>query len=371
MPTISLCMIVKNEEEVLARCLNSARGIADELIIIDTGSDDRTKEIAAQFTQHVYDFEWIDHFSAARNFAFSKGSCDYLMWLDADDVILPEDGAALRELKEKLDPSVDTVMLKYNIAFDEQGQPTFSYYRERIMRRCPLAKWEGAIHEVVTPFGKIIHVPIAITHRRKEKTDPQRNLRLFENLLKRGETFSPREQFYYARELFYNARYKEAVEAFEQFLDEGRGWVENNIEACRVLSQCLRSLGEHERALAALVRSFTFDAPRAEVCCELGYHYFVKQQYEPAIQWYKSALLCPKKETSGAFMLEDCYGYLPHLQLCVCYDRLGQLELAVAHNEEAGNLRPRAAAYLHNQKYFEEKMKAGELPAQHENDPQP
>jgi len=349
-------MIVKNEEEVLARCLNSVRGLFDEIVIIDTGSDDKTKEIARQFTQHVYDFAWIDHFGAARNFAFSKGSCDYLMWLDADDIVLPEDAAAFRELKASLDPSVDTVMMKYNIAFDEQGKPTFSYYRERVMRRGPLAKWEGAVHEVISPFGKIIHVPIAITHRRKEKTDAKRNLRLFENLLGRGETLNPREQFYYARELFYNARYQDAVDVFEQFLDDGRGWVENNIEACRVLSQCLQSLNEPDRARHALIRSFHYDAPRAEVCCELGYNYFVRQQYEPAVHWYKSALLCAKKETSGAFTLEDCYGYLPHLQLCVCYDRLGQPETAVAHNEEAAKLRPQSPAVLHNKKYFEEKL---------------
>ena len=358
MPTISLCMIVKNEEEVLARCLNSARGMADEIIIIDTGSCDRTKEIALQFTQHVYDFEWIDHFAAARNFAFSKGSCDYLMWLDADDVILPEDAAAFLQFKASLDPSVDTVMMKYNIAFDEQGKPTFTYYRERVMRRCEKATWEGAIHEVVTPFGKIIHSPIAVTHRRKENTDPQRNLRLFENLLARGETFNPREQFYYARELFYNARYQDAVAVFETFLDDGRGWIENNIEACRVQAQCLHALGEPERAKQALVRSFNYDTPRAEVCCELGYHFFAQQKLEPAIHWYKSALLCARKETSGAFTQEECYGYLPHLQLCICYDRLGQYDIAAAHNEEAGKLRPQSSAYLHNKKYFDEKTRS-------------
>ena len=355
MPTISLCMIVKDEEEVLARCLESAKDLVDEIIIVDTGSQDKTYEIAQQFTPHVYSFAWIDHFAAARNFAFSKGTCDYLMWLDADDIILPEDAAAFREIKANLDPSIDTVMMKYNVAFDEQGKPTFTYYRERVMRRCDKAKWEGAVHEVIAPFGKIIHAPVAVTHRRKEKTDNQRNLRLFENLLKRGETLNPREQFYYARELYYNSRFKEAAEIFEQFLNEGRGWVENNIEACRVLSQCLRAIGEPERARQALLQSFHYDAPRAELCCELGYHHFIQQQFEPAIQWYKSALLAPRRETSGAFTLEECYGYLPHLQLCVCYDRLGQLDLAIEHNEEAGKLRPQSPAYLYNKKYFEGK----------------
>ncbi|MCL2446571.1 MAG: glycosyltransferase [Oscillospiraceae bacterium] len=356
MATISLCMIVKNEEEVLERCLNSAQGMWDELIIVDTGSSDRTKEIAAQFTQHVHDFEWIDHFSAARNFAFSKGTCDYLMWLDADDIILPDDHEAFLQLKATLDPSVDTVMMKYNIAFDEQGNPTFSYYRERIMRRCPLAKWEGAIHEVITPFGKIMHSPIAVTHRRKAKADSDRNLRLFESLIARGETLSPRETFYYARELYYHARYDDAVREFTQFLHDGRGWLENNIEACRVLAQCLTALGKADKARLALLRSFEYDSPRAEVCCELGYYHFAKSEYEPAIQWYKIALQCPRNDASGAFVLEECYGYVPHLQLCVCYDRLGQHDIAVEHNEQAGKLRPQSPAYLHNKKYFEDKM---------------
>ena len=70
--TISVCMIVKNEELNLAGCLDCLKAIADEIIIVDTGSTDRTKEIAEQYTDKVYDFEWIDDFSAARNFAFSK-----------------------------------------------------------------------------------------------------------------------------------------------------------------------------------------------------------------------------------------------------------------------------------------------------------
>ena len=77
--TISLCMIVKNEEKVLARCLESAKGFADEIIIVDTGSQDRTKEIARAYTEKIYDFSWKDDFSAARNESFSKASMDYCM----------------------------------------------------------------------------------------------------------------------------------------------------------------------------------------------------------------------------------------------------------------------------------------------------
>ncbi len=85
--TISLCMIVKDEREVLARCLGSVKNCVDEIVIVDTGSTDDTKKIARGFTDSLFDYAWNDDFASARNFAFSKGTGDYLMWLDADDVL--------------------------------------------------------------------------------------------------------------------------------------------------------------------------------------------------------------------------------------------------------------------------------------------
>ena len=81
MISVSLCMIVKNEEDVLERCLKSVAGLVDEIIIVDTGSTDRTREIATHFTNQIFDFPWQDDFSAARNEAFSHASMDYCMWL--------------------------------------------------------------------------------------------------------------------------------------------------------------------------------------------------------------------------------------------------------------------------------------------------
>lgn len=110
MISVSLCMIVKNEEDVLERCLKSVAGLVDEIIIVDTGSTDRTREIATHFTNQIFDFPWQDDFSAARNEAFSHASMDYCMWLDADDVFLEEDHKAFLNLKETLDPTVSVVM---------------------------------------------------------------------------------------------------------------------------------------------------------------------------------------------------------------------------------------------------------------------
>ena len=140
MVSVSLCMIVKDEEAVLSRCLTSVGDFADEIIIVDTGSKDRTKEIAGRFTDKIYDFAWRDDFAAARNFAFEKGTGDYLFWLDADDVIPREELTKLMDLKASLEePLPDVVMMNYAVGFDESGRPVFSFFRERMIKRGRLA----------------------------------------------------------------------------------------------------------------------------------------------------------------------------------------------------------------------------------------
>lgn len=104
-------MIVKNEEEVLARCLSGTKDIFDEIVIVDTGSADHTREIAERFADTVAEFRWRDDFSAARDYSFSLSHTDYIMWMDADDVIAPEDRAALIRLKSELDGETDIYML--------------------------------------------------------------------------------------------------------------------------------------------------------------------------------------------------------------------------------------------------------------------
>lgn len=99
MATISLCMIVKNESAVLARCLDSIADLMDEIIIVDTGSTDNTKEIAAQYTSRIYDFKWTSDFSAARNFSFSKATMEYIYTADADEFSTTQTASVFSVLK--------------------------------------------------------------------------------------------------------------------------------------------------------------------------------------------------------------------------------------------------------------------------------
>lgn len=350
--TISLCMIVRNEEDVLGRCLQSVAGLVDEIIIVDTGSTDRTKEIAGRFTEQIYDFPWTDDFAAARNEAFSHAEGDYCMWLDADDILTEKDRRAFAELKESLKPETDVVMMRYNTGFDEKGNVTFSYYRERIVRNNAGMRWKGAVHEVIETHGNTVYSECAVTHRKKHPSDPDRNLRIFENMLSKGEQLDPRQQFYYGRELYYHKRYEQALDVFDRFLREGQGWLENRLDACRHRAFCLYELGRDGEALGALFNSFCYDLPRAEICCDIGKHFFDREDWTKAAYWYERALSCERDDSRGGFVLPDCYGYIPYLQLCVCYSRLGRTAEAERMNELAAKLKPDSPAVAYNRAYF-------------------
>ncbi len=352
MISLSVCMIVRNEEDVLARCLDCIQGVADEIVIVDTGSIDHTKEIAAHYTPCIYDFPWCDDFAAARNFSFSKATKDYIMWLDADDVIDERNRSLLVALKQTLSPAVDMVVMKYDVAFDAYGNPTLSYYRERICKAERQYQWIGEIHEVIPQGGVVQHEDISICHRKMRPNEPGRNLKIFEKMVASGKKFDPRQQFYYARELYYNGRYVDAAALFLHFLDQGQGWIENNISACKDLAICYYYMLDERAALRSLLRSFTFDVPRAELCCEIGKHFFDRNRYDVAVRWYTMAANCPHDSQNGGFFLPDCHDYIPAIQLCVCYDRLGNRAKAIEYNEKAGLIKPNDQSYLLNKAYF-------------------
>ena len=159
-------MIVKNEEKVLKRCLNCVKDIVDEIIIVDTGSTDKTKEIARKYTDKVLDFKWVNDFSKARNYSFSKATKDYILWLDADDVIAKENQKKLLQLKNTLPKNTDIVMMKYVTSI----VPHFSYYRERLLKREKNYKWKSPVHEVIELNGNLQYTDIEIHHKSIKKT---------------------------------------------------------------------------------------------------------------------------------------------------------------------------------------------------------
>ena len=348
--TLSVCLIVKNEEKVLARCLNCARQFADEIVVVDTGSTDSTKQIAKIFTQNVYNFKWVDDFSKARNFSFQKATCDFVMWLDADDVISKENIQKIIELKKTQTPA-DVYMLKYEIAFDENNNPTFSYFRERILRRKMNFFWEGFVHEAIVPRGKIEHLEISIEHRKIKVANPKRNLQLYNKKIKEGHVLSPREQFYYSRELFYNQQYKKCIKTLKTYLKNKSLFPANRQDAHKILAQAYIQTNKTLLAKNCLIDSLKFSAPSAEICCLLG-NLAIKNSIQEAAFWFKCALNCEKNLKSGAFVEDQYYNLIPFIQLCYINYKLGNVSLSKEFHEKAKKINPKNPSVLYNDKFF-------------------
>ena len=152
-PFISLAMIVKNEEEMLPGCLESARDIADEIIIVDTGSSDKTKEIAKAAGAKVYEFEWIDDFSAARNESLKHCSGEWILYMDADERLLAPENLKnmLRNAKKDIGGYHVTIESSHLQLTGETEIHRGGY--PRIFRNYgyPNIKFRGAVHEQITP----------------------------------------------------------------------------------------------------------------------------------------------------------------------------------------------------------------------------
>jgi len=345
-------MIVKNEEAVLARCLDSIKDVVDEIIIVDTGSTDSTKEIACKYTNKVYDFEWIQDFSAARNEAFAKATCDYQMWLDADDVFPPNSAEQLLELKQTLSPAVDIVTMKYHTHFDEHGNPIHISTRERLLKREKGYLWQDPVHECIPLVGNVLYSDIRVHHKKvKQEGGSTRNLDIYRNLERSGKMLTPRQLYYYARELKDHGIWAEAAAYFEKFLATKKGWLEDNIATCYNLSACYRAIDEPQKILPILLKSFEYDAPRAEICCEIGYYYKRASNYAVALKWFQVAANLSPVNSAG-FILQDYRGYIPNIESCVCACHLGDYTGAKIFNERAAAFKPAAAAIDINRKFL-------------------
>lgn len=333
-------MIVKNEEETLERCLGSAKGIADEIIIVDTGSTDKTKNVAKEFSAKVSDFEWQDDFSAARNYAYDQATKDYILWLDADDVLLPSDRDKLLRLKQTLSPDVDAVSMIYHTQLDETDRPIASTQRLRLIRRAKNFRWIGFVHEDLTTIGDYsqIETDIAVTHKKPDLHlgPSSRNLRIYEKHIKAGTQLAPRDIFHYARELQMNKKFKKAITYHIQFLATKDADTELTLFTLHNLASCYYMIGREDKEWECTLKSLEYDIPRPEFSCRIAERFMKKDQFDGAIYWYQQALEYTKTANKVEKIDNRIFKtWLPHKQLGECYYRIGDYERSLSHYESA------------------------------------
>lgn len=229
---LTVSLIVKNEENHLESCLNSVKGY-DELIIVDTGSEDNTVEIAKKYTDKVFtDYIWKDHFADARNHALSKCTGDWILWIDADDKLL----TPISKIKEKLSQlnnEVDAVKIKISSKNSYHFFPNIHKNKKEI-------KYKGAAHNYLTGYEKLVQFDDIIIERGfsdAHKKDPDRTLRILKKEVEKDKS-KPREMFYLAREYWYKKEYELAIFWFREYLKIAN-WKPEKADAYLFLSRCL------------------------------------------------------------------------------------------------------------------------------------
>ena len=152
---ISACYIVKNEAENVKRSISSIRGQVDEIVVVDTGSTDRTVAIASGLGANIYDFVWQDDFASARNYALSKATGDWIVLLDADEYFSADTSCNLRKVIGVYgESSCNGLLVKMDNIDAASGELLDSFYQLRLVRRQPGLAYQGRIHEELLRDGK-------------------------------------------------------------------------------------------------------------------------------------------------------------------------------------------------------------------------
>lgn len=358
-PSISLALIAKNEEKNINRLLDSVEGCFDEIILVDTGSTDRTREIAEERGCKVHLFDWVNDFSKARNCAFSKCTKDFIMWMDLDDVLSSKE--AFNQWKKSAMQFADIFLATYHYAINEKGEPVCSFMRERVFRRSINPQWRYPIHEgvVMQPgwAGDRVPSPVwTVNHMRDLediKADKSRNLGIFEDLKRKGEQWDGRLQFYYGKELYEAQKPFEAVQEFR--LAAKRLDLEQHdriltfqyaaYAAMAASDQIKDELKEEKHkflneSIAFCHDGLKLDPNRAEFYVAIADCYLKMGNLIAALPNYSAAKGCINSKDMGAayegaiYSFVDCYGLNPSLQIARINFHIGRIEEALKEANE-------------------------------------
>lgn len=340
---LSLCMIVKNEEENLKVCLSKIVDFVEEIIIIDTGSTDNTKNIALEFTDKIYDFKWCEDFSKARNFSISKASKDWILVLDADEFITDFYRYSVDEFIRNSSNKNKVGRLEIiNIMEDLSSNKKDVERVSRLFNRNHF-HYEGIIHEQIVALNGEIYetemVDITVEHvgYTKEvlnKTDKlKRNMELLELAVK-NDSEDPYIYFQLGKSYYMQKEYNNAVLYFEKALsfelDFRLEYVENLVET---YGYSLINSGRYSEALI-LENCFDAYSKAPDFHFLMGLIYMNNAKFTQAVDCFLECTKFPYAKVEGITTYSSCYN------IGVIYDVLGFREKAVEYYIMCGDYEP-------------------------------
>ena len=313
-------MIVKNEEKFLRRCLDCVVNLMDEIIIVDTGSTDKTKEIAAEYTDKIYDYKWCDDFADARNFAFSKATMDYIYSCDADEVIDDANRMRFMNLKTALIEDVEIVQMHYIESSGSSVLNAKSEYRPKLFKRLRNFTWIEPIHETIRLDPVVFDSDIEILHK-PSGTHSKRDFSIFEKAYNKDKYLSNNLISMYAKELLKCGDVNDFTQArsiFEGIMNNQKITEEQLCKVSCILAKAARLKGDDTSFLKYTTKVLVSN-PCSEICLELGNYFLDNDDNDEAIVWFYNAAY----ETEPILDIMS-QGKAPRLGLAQCYANIAK-----------------------------------------------
>ncbi|HPT86965.1 MAG TPA: tetratricopeptide repeat protein [Bacillota bacterium] len=338
-PTIGLAMIVHNDQDHLAQCLESVKGQVQEMVIVDIGSTDETKAIARQYTDKVFEFSWDDDFSAARNFSIDQLTTSWVLIMNADER-LEETTSGLERLLTQ-HPDTDAFCLNlYQNAPDHETEDTFPDLR--LFRRDPDYRFEGRVYETLQlpATAKCLNVTKPIIHRIStpeslSRAKHERNL----DILQRMDSESSLVHYAMGLELFHLKQYEEALPHLQKALNSTQSDDILRMVLIRYLIRCLNALGKHAEAIGICIRETKRYPDYCDLHFEGGVIFEGKAEYPLAIKWFMKAVECPRP-APGYFHTVGTESFLSLYHLGFCHEMKKEYPKAEEYYQQAITANP-------------------------------
>jgi glycosyltransferase involved in cell wall biosynthesis len=357
--SVSVALIVKNEERVLGRCLESLRDAVDEIVVVDTGSEDDSKGVAQRFTDKLYDFVWCDDFAAARQFAFDRTTTDWVAWVDADDVVLHAD--RIKPLLASTPPEVCGYYWRYVYGWDPSGIPALEFWRERCVRNDGSFRWVGRVHEVLVPqwpCTQLRNHDIIVEHHRDPEHGARnqgRNLKILEDEYEASTgTLEPRMLFYLGREYADAGNTERAIEVLQHYVEVGE-WEDERFRAQIQIAQLHRVRGHYQLALDADLEALKIHPRWPDAYFGLAQTYYYLRDWPKVIHWSDIGRAMPVPQTK-VFINPRDYDCNWIIYYTNALYNIGDLEAALGWTRRGLEIRPDDPWHQQNVSAFEREL---------------
>ncbi len=351
---LTLCMIAGNEEERLPRCLESVQGLVDEIVVVDTGSTDRTVEIAESFGATLGTFEWCDNWSAARNESIKLATGDWIMWLDPDDILPTEMHTKIREAMARGRGGKTA----YFFVLDDQGYEPVTCLQLRLFPNVPGVEFSQPVHEQLTPslakLGitceptdiRIVHTGYTTPEVVRTKQEKYHGI-MVKWLETHPDDYIVRSHV--AQTYYVWGDLDKSIENYERIIEDSACNEDHNLiietTASLFLGRCLMRKGANDAALEQLERAHALDDQCAMTNLTLGECYGRLGAHERALNALDQA---QAYETQVTFSAVDplAIRYSIRFARGQSLEALERLEAAASAYEEASRIDPKRTGAL-------------------------